>query len=120
MRAVGPEIKPHAILAAERTCRFRHLTLRGPSAQLGKNVAFDDLGPALPPVFPRKEAIPGLERRARRGVCIVGRAHQGEIADRHHMSSGVAGQGMPAAVAEGIELLDIAEPQPGLFFHPGA
>src|SRR5580704_13255141 len=33
---------------------------------------------------------------------------------------GVAGLGVPAAVAERIELLDIAEPQSRLFFYPGA
>ena len=36
------------------------------------------------------------------------------------MGVGVAGLGMPAAIAEGIELLDIAQPQSRLFFHPGA
>ena len=36
------------------------------------------------------------------------------------MGIGVAGLGMPAAIAERIELLDVAQPQPGLFFHPGA
>jgi hypothetical protein len=36
------------------------------------------------------------------------------------MGVGVAGLGMPAAVAERIELLDITQPQACLFFHPGA
>src|SRR6266851_4899535 len=119
MRAVGAEIEPHPVLAAERARRLRRLALLGPSAELGQDVARDDLGPRLPPVLPWEEAVPGFEARARRPRRIVGRARQGEIADRDHMRVGVAGLGVPAAVAEGVELLDIAEPQAGLFFHPG-
>ena len=33
---------------------------------------------------------------------------------------GVASLGVPAAIAEGIELLDIAEPQSRLLLDPGA
>ncbi len=47
-------------------------------------------------------------------------ARQREIADRHHVRAGVAGLGMPAAIAERVELLDIAEPQARLFLDPGA
>src|SRR6202011_179366 len=36
------------------------------------------------------------------------------------MGIGVAGLGMPAAIAERIELLDIAKPESRLFFYPGA
>ena len=36
------------------------------------------------------------------------------------MGAGIARPRMPAAIAEGIELLDIAQPQSRLFFHPGA
>ena len=36
------------------------------------------------------------------------------------MRPAVAGAGMPAAVAEGVELLDIADREPGLRLHPGA
>ena len=36
------------------------------------------------------------------------------------MGVGVAGLGVAAAIAERIELLDIAEPQSRLLFHPGA
>ena len=36
------------------------------------------------------------------------------------MGVGVAGPRVPAAVAERIELLDVTQPQSGLFFHPGA
>ena len=36
------------------------------------------------------------------------------------MRAGVAGLGMPAAIAERVELLDIAEPQARLLLDPGA
>src|ERR1700737_707221 len=36
------------------------------------------------------------------------------------MGIGVAGLGMPAAIAERIELLNITKPESGLFFYPGA
>ena len=35
------------------------------------------------------------------------------------MDVGGAGERMAAAIAEGVELLDITQPQPGLFLHPG-
>src|SRR5580700_6353543 len=66
MLAAGAEIQPHAILAAQGACRVRLLALAGPAREFGKDVALDDGGPLLPPVFPRKEPVPGLERRARR------------------------------------------------------
>src|SRR5579859_6656229 len=36
------------------------------------------------------------------------------------MDIGIAGHGMPAAIAKGVELLDIAEPKSRLLLHPGA
>src|SRR5712671_6179014 len=120
MRALGAEIKPDAILAAERACRLRWLALSRPARQLWKDVALDHGGTRFPPVFPWEKPVPGLERRARRGRGVVGRARQRKIADRGDMRVGVAGLRMSAAIAEGIELLDIAEPQARLLFHPGA
>ena len=83
MRALGAEIEPHAVLARQRARRLRRLALRGPFGQLGQDVAGDDLGRLLAPVFPGEEAVPRLEARARRPRAIdVGRARQREIADR--------------------------------------
>ena len=80
--------------------------------EFGKDVALDDGGPRLAPVLPGEEAVPGLEGRARRArAVVVGGAGQREIADRGDMDVGVAGLRVPAAIAEGVELLDIAEPQ---------
>ena len=49
---------------------------------------------------------------------LAGAAGQREIADRKSMRA--AGLGVAAAVAERIELLDIAEIEPGLPLHPFA
>ncbi len=50
----------------------------------------------------------------------VGHPRQRQIADRHHVCVGVAGAGVAAAIAEGVELLDITQCQAGLLLHPGA
>src|SRR6267154_2554784 len=120
MRALGAKIQPDAILAAECACRVGLLGLLSPVRQFGKDVALDHAGPRLPPVFPWEEAIPGLKGRAGCPLRVVGRTRKREIADRGDMGIGVAGLRVPAAVAEGIELLDVTQPQSGLFFHPGA
>src|SRR5207245_9752140 len=54
------------------------------------------------------------------GEFAIGGARECEIADRDHMRAGVAGFRMTAAIAERIELLDIAEPQTRLRLDPGA
>src|ERR1700686_2801118 len=63
MLAAGAEIQPHAILAAQGARGVGLLALAGPVREFGQDVALDDGGPLLPPVFPREEAVPGLERR---------------------------------------------------------
>src|SRR5882672_2251421 len=120
MRALGAEIQPDAILAAECTCRVGLLGLLSPVRQFGKDVALDHAGPRFPPVFPWEVAIPGLKSGAKRPLRVVGRTRKREIADRGDMGIGVAGLRVPAAVAECIELLDVTQPQSRLFFHPGA
>src|SRR5882672_854107 len=120
MRALGAEIQPDAILAAECTCRVGLLGLLGPVRQFGKDIALDHAGPRFPPVFPWEEAIPRLKSRAGRPLRVVRRTSKREIADRGDMGIGVAGLGVPAAIAERIELLDVTQPQSRLFFHPGA
>ena len=73
-------------------------------------------GPLLPPVLPGEEAVPGLEagaRGAQRGD-VLRHAGEREIADRDHVRAGVVGARMAAAIAEGVELLHIADGEPGL------
>ena len=59
--------------------------------------------------------VPGQRRRA-----SSAHARQGEVADGDHMGRLVAWRGVPAAVAEGVELLDIAQRQARLLGHEGA
>src|SRR6266850_8251597 len=66
MRALGAEIQPDAILAAERPRRVGLLGLLSPVRQFGKDIALDHAGPGFPPVFPWedwREARPGMIER---------------------------------------------------------
>src|SRR5205085_7017427 len=65
-------------------------------------------------------AVPGLEPGGAQRGGIVGRAGEREIADRDHVRGGVARVRMAAAVAEGIELLDVADGERGLRLDEGA
>ena len=96
MRALGAEIQPDAILAAERARGVRLLGLGSPAREFGKDVALDDTGPRFPPVLPWEETIPGLEGRAGRARDIVGGARQRKVADRGDMGVGIAGLGVAA------------------------
>ena len=80
----------------------------------------EDRRTRLAPVLPRKEPVPRLEAGAGDAQRIVGHAGEREIADRNHVRAGVVGARMAAAVAEGVELLDIADGQAGLRLDPGA
>ena len=89
----------------------------GPGAELGFKGA-QGVGAAGAPVLPREEARPGRPGRALE-FASAGRG-QGEIAHRDHPllagrgAVAQVGQGRVAAlVAEGVELLDIAELEAG-------
>jgi hypothetical protein len=74
----------------------------------------------LAPVFPWEKTIPWLEARAaglQRGRALDARECQ--IADRRPCARRRRA-GMAAAVAERVELLDVADAQPGLLLDPGA
>ena len=47
-------------------------------------------------------------------------AHQSEVGDRQHARTVVVAAEVAIAVAEGVELLDVAELEPGLLAHPAA
>ncbi len=109
---------------------------RRPSARAGAGLAgaarpvveqrqddfVEDVRPLLAPVLPREEAIPRLEAGTGRaqGGEVLRHAREREIADRDHVGAGVARPRVPAAVAEGVELLDIADRKAGLRLDPGA
>ncbi len=79
-------------------------------------------GRPVAPILPGEEAVPRLEAgagRAQRG-WVLRHAGEREIADRDDVRAGVARMRMAAAVAEGIELFDIADIERGLRRHPFA
>src|SRR5690606_14416014 len=81
-------------------------------------------GAAGAPILPRKEPRPGGPLAVGR-VRIDRRRREGEITYRDHPGpSGPVPQirqgGVAALVAEGVELLDVAEFEPGLSGHEGA
>src|SRR5690606_14587604 len=94
----------------------------GPFGEWRHNRLVDDGGTSVAPIFPREEPVPGLEAGARfpQALDIVRNAGEREISDRYHMWIGIAGACVPAAIAEGVELLDIADLQRGLRRHPFA
>ena len=53
MRALGAEIQPDAILAAERARGVGLLGLRRPAREFGEDIALDDAGPRFPPNLPK-------------------------------------------------------------------
>ena len=109
MAVLAAEIEPHALAPAERAGDARHLRLLRPFAQSRDDLRVENLRPLLAPVFPRKIAIPRLERGAGGPLFVrsVGTG-QCEIADRDHVS-GIARMGVAAAIAERIKLLNITE-----------
>ena len=90
-----------------------------PFSQGGQKSILDHLRFAGTPVFPREEGIPGPEGGAGREL-VGAAARQGKIADGNDMRVEVTRLGMPASVAECVELLHIAEWCTGLLRHPGA
>src|SRR5262249_27191419 len=82
----------------------------------------EDLRRFSPPIFPREEAIPWFEAGAGRtqGGEILRHAREREIADRDDVGAGIARPRVAAAIAEGVELLDVADRKAGLGLDPGA
>src|SRR3954469_22733742 len=90
----------------------------GPVTQRRDDDLVEDRGVLFAPVLPWKKVVPRLEAGAadlQRGRAL--HAREGEIADRNHVRD-VGRTGMAAAVAECIELLDIADAQAGLRLGP--
>src|SRR5215831_2168485 len=97
------------------------LALR-PGVERRQDRAVEDLGPPGAPVLPREEAVPRREAGAGRAQRFraVGTAGERQVADRDHVRPAVAALGVPAAIAERVELLDIADREPGLLPDPAA
>ena len=113
MRALGAEIQPHADrLRPSARAVLGSLGLLPPSrVSSGRCRARSWPGRASRQSSHGKKRYQGSNVAPARALRVVGRARQREIADRGDMCVGVAGLRVPAAIAEGVELLDIAEPQ---------
>ena len=110
-RAADAEAEPQPLAPAERRGRLA-MPRRGPLLEQRHDDLVEDRGPPLAPVLPRKEAVPRLEPGAaasRSAAALSGHAREREIADRDHVHAGVVRPRVAAAVAEGVELLDIAD-----------
>src|SRR5712671_178796 len=119
--SAGGETLAQAFAPAERTGWIVARLVAGPGVERGQDRVVENVGAAGAPVLPREEAVPWLEPGARRSQRrTVRQAGERQIADRDRVRPAVAGAGMPAAIAEGAELLDIADRKPGLRLHPGA
>ena len=73
---------------------------------------------ASPPTERSGTTARSRRRPARSAAALSGHARQREIADRDHVRAGVVRPRVAAAVAEGVELLDIADVERGLRRRP--
>ena len=101
-----------------RPRRRRHRGRR-PGREGRPDRCVEDGRPAAAPILPRENTRTSARNRAPAGSVPRLRAHarQGEIADGDDVGAFVARRRVPAAVAEGVELLDIAERKAGLLGH---
>src|SRR5262245_9717635 len=120
--AADRKAQAQPLAPGERALRIMaHLALR-PGVERRQDGAIEDVGPAGAPVLPGKEAVPWREAGAggaERGGA-VGQAGERQIADRDRVRPAVALLGMAAAIAERVELLDIADREAGLRLDPAA
>src|SRR5262249_23939051 len=107
---------------AERAGRIVARFALRPGLERRQDRAVEDRRRRAAPVLPGKEAVPRREPGAGRGErrAALGPAGEREIADRHRMRPVVAGNGVAAAVAERVELLDVADRKASLRLDPAA
>src|SRR6185295_2048811 len=89
---------------------------RDPALDAGDDRPVDDLRPAAPPVLPGEEGVDVVPARLAGAVRRL-LSHQGEVADRDGAASGARFLRVAQAIAEGVELLDVAELEAGLLAH---
>src|SRR6266478_2204572 len=118
--AAEREARAHALAAAERA-RGRGLGgAARPILEQRQDDLVEDLRPLIAPIFPREEAIPWFETGAggAQGGEILRHAREREIADGDHVGAGIARPRVAAAIAEGVQLLHIANRKAGLRLDP--
>src|SRR5215470_10875757 len=114
--AAERETQAHALAPAQRTRRRGLGRAARPILEQRQDDLVEDVRPLFPPIFPREEAIPWFEAGAGRtqGGEILRHAREREIADRDDVGAGIARPRVAAAIAEGVELLDVADRKAGL------
>src|SRR5262249_668291 len=107
---------------AERARRIAARLMFCPGLERRQDRAVEDFGPPAAPVLPGKETVPRREPGAGGGErgAALGPAGEREVADRHRMWPLIAQLGVAAAVAERVELLDVADRKAGLRLDPAA
>src|SRR5262249_6711713 len=95
----------------------------GPSAEARSDYRVDHRRAPPAPVFPWKEIVPGAPARTG-AVELVAPRRECKITDRDHAVGRVCARKIgerrfAAAIAEGVELLDIADVEAGLLADPG-
>src|SRR5690606_13607186 len=119
-RAIEAEADADTILARHGPDRRRaQRRLLRPLAQPRLDLARQNIRTAFAPVLPREVLLPAPPRAVLK-IARVPPLGEREIADRNHMQRGIVGLRVPAAVAERVELFDVAEAEPRLLLHPGA
>src|SRR5262249_59760179 len=120
--AAGGKTLAQPLAPAERAGRIVARLAPRPGVEGRQDGAVEDLRPARPPVLPGEEPVPRREAGAGpvQRVGALRAAGQRQVADRDDVRAAVAALGLPAAVAEGVELLDIADREPALLPDPAA
>src|SRR5262249_1185502 len=112
-------VEPNPLASSQRAADARCFGLLRPFGERRHDGRVENIRPLFSPVFPRKVAIPGLERSAC-GPALVGAlgARQRKIADRDDVGPGVAWPRVSAAITKRIELFDVSKRKAGLLLHP--
>src|SRR5690606_8426786 len=105
-----PRHRRHAARLADP--RLPGLAAARPALELRHHLRLERIGPAVAVVLPREEIVVIDPRGARRRLLL---AHEREICDREEPRVDV---GPAVAIAERVELLDVAELEPGPVLDP--
>jgi len=119
MSIVEAEADPQPLGAHQRALRARRRARPvGPFLQARQDLVAENGRPARAPILPWEIVVPAAPGGAPacRRFRMTG---EREVADGDDVRTGIARLRMTAAVAECVELLHVAQLQPGLLLHPG-
>ena len=103
---------------SRRSCR-----MAGSAPPASRRASAGAIVPSISAGRPERQSSQGknsYQSRQRRLAPHRRLAHQGEIGDRDLPGAAAALAGIAVAVAEGVELLDVAQSEAGLLAHPAA